>query len=120
MLTFLTLIMLTPSLACAMAYDMSLPAAQETQEPCHKSAEKKTDEGPVLIVDCLGVDLFQQQADEDVGPDLSFDIIDFDGYVSNADSLNTGHSNSIRGPPVQLSAAYHPPSVILTTQRFRL
>lgn len=120
MLTFLTLIMLTPSLACAMAYDMSLPAAQEAQEPCHKSAEKRTDEGPVLIVDCLGVDLFQQHASDDIQPDLSFDIIDFGWQDFTSDTLNAGHSNSIRGPPVQMAAASNPPSVILTTQRFRL
>jgi|GEM_PF-1702057 hypothetical protein len=119
-LTLLALIMLTPSLACAAAYDMSLPA-QTGQEPCHQSAEKQSNEGPVLVVDCLGVDLFQQQASEDSGPDLAFDIVNFDGFDFTITSLNTDYIHGIRGPPIlQAEAVFHPLSIILTTQRFRL
>jgi hypothetical protein len=45
----------------------------------------------------------------------------FDGFDFTITSLNTDYIHGIRGPPiVQAEAVFHPLSIILTTQRFRL
>lgn len=119
LLGFLTLIMLTPSLACAMTY-CPMPVKSE-QKPCHQSEDSKRD-GPMLTLDCMGVDLFQQDAQADVPqPHSSVDIIHF-AWADLAANYNFQPVNiaCIRGPPDWAERTPNQPSIILTTQRFRI
>jgi len=121
LLGLMTLIMLTPTLACAMTVCPMQSAQAEEQKPCHQSEDGKKD-GPMLALDCMGVDLFQQDVQADVPqPDQSIYTIHF----SWAD-LTTGYSfrpsdlHFIRGPPDGSRRTPDQPSLILTTQRFRI
>ena len=119
LLGFLTLIMLTHSLACAMT-DCPMPVKSE-QKPCHQSEGGKKD-GPMLTLDCMGVDLFQQDAQADVPqPDQSGDIIHFAWADLTADyNFLPADIHGIRGPPDWAERPQNQPSIILTTQRFRI
>lgn len=127
LLSFLMLIMLTPSLACAMPICVEEPQAAAVEEPCaghsgHQDTDKKEPAGKIaLMKDCMGVDL--QVADEgasikapDFKKDLPFDIGFITHPVANQPVTVIGN----RGPPPnwpEYSQAR--PSIILTTLRFR-
>ena len=126
LLGFMTLLMLTPVLTCAMAF-CPLDVAQAAEpKPCHQSAEKQADEpqkGPMMALDCMGVDLFQPDVQVDITqPDLSVDHIDFvwADITANYDFLLTsGHF--IRGPPFDDSPPHlNSTDLYLTTQRLRI
>ena len=121
LLGFMTLLMLTPVMTCAMAFCPMQSAHAGEQKPCHQSKDSKKD-GPMLALDCMGVNLFQQDAQADVPqPQASVDIIHF----AWAD-LTAGYNfqptavHFIRGPPFDTERPQSQPSIILTTQRFRI
>lgn len=124
--SFLILLMLTPSLACAMPVCMGkgTPEMAKTQ-PCadhHATHEKKAPVGKVnLLKDCMGVDFMS--ADNapllkklELQKDFHFvAVIQTDlrqGWVL-ADAKN------IRGPPPDWPGLHQTqPPILLTTQRF--
>ena len=113
------LIMLTPSLACAMTYCPVQASKDAGASSCHQ-AENET-KSPMLALDCMGIDLFQADTSNDIQPNLSFDTIDFAwNTASSADDLYRGTKNTIRGPPNWSTTPLNPPSIIITTQRFRI
>ncbi|GJL85420.1 MAG: hypothetical protein DHS20C02_11950 [Micavibrio sp.] len=117
LLGFMTLLMLTPVLACGMAFCPTMANAAE-QQPCH---ETDGNDGPMLVVDCMGVDLFQQDVSNDIQPDLSVDNVDYAWADLVADyNFQPDNINGIRGPPDQALRPQPQPSIILTTQRFRI
>lgn len=113
------LLMLTPSLACGMS-DCPEPD-QSKPIPCHQSEDSKKD-GPMLTLDCMGVDLFQQDAQADVPqPHSSIDIIHFAWADLTADyNFLPVNIHGIRGPPDWAGRPQNQPPIILTTQRFRI
>ncbi|MEZ5814235.1 MAG: hypothetical protein R3E13_05870 [Alphaproteobacteria bacterium] len=117
LLGFMTFLMLTPVLACGMASCPTMANAAE-QEPCHQTDDN---DGLMLTIDCMGVDLFQQNVSNDIQPDLSVDSIDYAWVDLIADdSFTPDNINGIRGPPDWAQRPQSEPSIILTTQRFRI
>lgn len=119
LLGFLTLLMLTPALTCAMAF-CPMQAAQAADMPtCHDAVGSGG--YLMLALDCMGVDLFQTDVSYDVQPDLSLDSADYawadlaSGYNFKPDNIH-----GIRGPPDRLDQPNTAASIILTTQRFRI
>ena len=117
LLGFMTFLMLTPVLACGMAFCPSMANAAE-QEPCHQADGS---DGPMLAVDCMVVDFFQQDVSYDIQPDFFVDSVDYAWADIVADnSVQLGNVNSIRGPPDRVNQPQGQPHIILTTQRFRI
>ncbi|MCB1563685.1 MAG: hypothetical protein KDJ75_08940 [Alphaproteobacteria bacterium] len=116
---FLTLIMFTPSLVCTMDY-CPMPVKSE-QKPCHQTSGSQKD-GPMLALDCMGVNLFQQEVQIDVPqPDRSVNIIHFAWADIAADySFQPTKIHDIRGPPDETGQIPDAPPLILITQRFRI
>lgn len=113
------LIMLTPSLACAMTI-CPMQKAQASDMPCHKSADDKT-KAPMMLKDCMGIDLFQQDVTFDFQPDQTIEKMDFVwAELLNNNSFELNSINHIRGPPEWLDTPRRQPSIILTTQRLRI
>lgn len=124
------LIMLTPSLVCAMPVCTESEQAQETKLPCHNNGaqdhhgKKKSHTGETrLLKDCTGVDL--QTAD---GPALKVPEIkkpatsvDIAALVPMLSTQAYAKINAIHGPPPDWPALAqtHPP-ILLTTQRIRI
>ena len=121
LLGFMTLLMLTPVMTCAMAFCPMQSAHAGEQKPCHQSKDSKKD-GPMLALDCMGVDLFQQDVQADVPqPDQSVDTIHFVWADLTANySFQPADAHGIRGPPDGAGRTPNEPSLILTTQRFRI
>lgn len=117
LLGFMMLLMLTPILVCAMAFcPMQAQAAEG--EPCHQSDDNQ---GLMLSLDCMGVDLFQQDISNDIQPDQSVDSVVFAWADLVAEyNFQPDNINSIRGPPDRTIDPQSQPSLILTTQRFRI
>ena len=128
-LRLLMLIMLTPSLACAMPVcaEQTGQAAEETQPPCAEhhpggSSDSKEDTKVKFLLDCMGVDL--QKADT-ASIDKPILKVAMDGYILAAlvptASIPYKAVGIIRGPPPDwpvLSQTY--PPIFLTTQRIRI
>lgn len=124
-LSFLMLVMLTPSLACAMPCADSRQAVQATPCADHAAAPetKKTSDTVKLVIDCMGVDM-QAAADHHaalIKPDTGADII----VYALADQIllpRPGDAEpKILGPPPDSPASSEThPSILLTTKRFRL
>lgn len=126
--SFLVLIMLTPSLACAMP--ACAPKAKEVaavSQPCadyhpgHESGKKETGKGNLLL-DCMGVDLQKADTVSLDKPDLKKD---FFVYTPTDDPLagqiTLTDAGSIRGPPPDWPSLHETqPSILLTTQRLRI
>jgi hypothetical protein len=128
LLGFLMLMMLTPSLACAMPMCADETQAAKAEQPCADHVSHHGDKESIpknkagLMADCMGVD-FQtadttslEKSDIKTSP-IFFAVVDettfqFLGYT------DTG---TIRGPPPDWPAPSrtHPP-ILLTTQRFRI
>lgn len=126
LLGFMTLLMLTPVLTCVMAFCPMQSAQAAEPKPCHQSEESQKDgqkTGPMFALDCMGIDLFQQDVQADVvQPDQSLDHINFAWFdlTSNYNALMST-SLFIRGPPPDwLALSRTQPSILLTTQRFRI
>jgi len=121
------LVMITPSLACAMPICADgKQAAITEQKPCaehHSGSQKDKSNGKVrLLIDCMGVDLqvTDSQADlktPDTHPDVIVYVLADEALLSQPDFTGS----KIRGPPTDwlVRSQTHPP-IILTTQRFRI
>ena len=126
--TLMMLVMLTPSLACAMPICAGETAAKIATKPCfehttnHRNQKSETGKKLNLLKDCMGVDL-------QVADDVSIHKPDLQDTPVFILALNSGlpvswpdnKTDGIRGPP-----PYWPdiqstqPSLILSTQRFRI
>ncbi len=119
LLGFLMLVMLTPSLACAMPCADSRQTIQTT--PCADHDSRSSDKIN-LVIDCMGVDL--QTADHQtvlVRPDASADLL----VYALADQILLPRPGDaapkILGPPPDTPAVSGThPSILLTTKRIRL
>lgn len=126
------LIMLTPSLACAMPVCADKAQAAATEQPCaehhagHDTGSGKdsssSPKGINFLIDCMGVDLQTadsasvQKPDIQAGPVFAA-VINTDVPVIPAPV----QSSEIRGPPPDWPAlSQAQPSILLTTQRFRI
>lgn len=132
LLSFLMLIMLTPSLACAMPVcaeptQAAKPMAM-SEIPCHgmqhyeDKTEKKSSSG-MLMKDCMGLEL--QVADNGPvihKPDISKDAPAILSLNTEPLTLWTlAEATEIRGPPPNWPSHFQTqPSIILTTQRLRI
>jgi hypothetical protein len=121
LLGFLTLIMLTPSLACAMTYCPMQSANTGEQKPCHQSKDSKKD-GPMLVLDCMSIDLFSQDIQTALPqPEDLSDTVHFAWADLTPDySFQPANIHAIRAPPDWSATPPGQPSLILTTQRFRI
>lgn len=118
LLGFMTLLMLTPILTCAMTL-CPMKAAQAAEEKsCH---EVDDNQGLMLALDCMGVDLFYQDVSNDIPSDLSIEGVDY-AWADLVDSYSivTNNTNAIRGPPDWSRRLKSDFSIILKTQRFRI
>ncbi|MCB9982721.1 MAG: hypothetical protein H6861_03465 [Rhodospirillales bacterium] len=113
--------MLTPILTCAMPFCPMKGAQAAEAKPCHQSKDSKKS-GPMMALDCMGVDLFQPSLQADVPqPDTSVDVIHFVWADLTADyGFQPVDIHGIRGPPDWAGRTPGQPSLILTTQRFRI
>lgn len=147
LLSFLMLIMLTPSLACAMPVCAAPAAAAKAQcaahaehmsmahnadagedhggmnHNSHAGKQEKQSSSGMLMKDCMGVEL--QKADNSPSiykPDISKDapvILAFNVQPVSVWTLDD--VRGIRGPPPEWpSHSQTKPSIILTTQRLRI
>ncbi|MGB4107834.1 MAG: hypothetical protein WBK55_08570 [Alphaproteobacteria bacterium] len=128
LLGFLMLMMLMPSLACAMPMCTDEAQATKAERPCadhtsHHGDKKSGQSGKVsLLVDCMGVDLQKADVTSLEKPDLKFSFVVYalaDETVS--DFITHTDAGTIRGPPPDWPALSRTqPSILLTTQRFRI
>ena len=132
LLSVLMLIMLTPSLACAMPVCAEPAQAAKPMAmsdiPCHgmdhhsDKKEKKSSSG-MLMKDCMGLEL--QTADNGpviYKPDISKDVPVILAFnVQPVSVWTSGNVSSIRGsPPDWPGHSQTKPSILLTTQRLRI
>lgn len=126
--SFLIFLILTPSLACAMPVCAPEKQQQIIHEHCTDGfvsyqAREKTQNGKVkFLLDCMGVDMQKADTASIDKPDLKTDFV---VYVLATDIVTSQithtDADSIRGPPPDWpSAPETQPSLILTTQRFRI
>ena len=126
--SFLILLMLTPSLACAMPSCVKgAKAEMSSSQPCaehhpgHESGKKET--GKVnLLLDCMGVDMQKADTASIDKPDLKKDFVVY-ALANDAPVIQVLHTDegTIRGPPPDWPNLHETqPSLILTTQRFRI
>lgn len=128
LLGFLMLVMLTPSLVCAMPICTDEALAAKAEVPCadHASHHGDKKEGksnkPTFMSDCAGVDMQKADTASFEKPDLKSDSLLFimaDGLV--LDAFAHTDAGTIRGPPPDWPALSRTqPSILLTTQRFRI
>ncbi|PJB72796.1 MAG: hypothetical protein CO093_02130 [Alphaproteobacteria bacterium CG_4_9_14_3_um_filter_47_13] len=126
-LGFLTILMLMPSLACAMPSCVSGAKAEaSTNQPCadhhpgHEGSKKET--GKVnLLLDCMGVDMQKADTASIDKPNLKTDFVVY-ALVTEivADQLAHTDAGTIRGPPSTANAMSPSRPLYLTTQRFRI
>lgn len=127
-LSLMVLLMITPSLACAMPLCMNeIKENGVVSKPCaehHEASEnQKGDVGSVMfMLDCMGVDLQKADAVSFEKADIQLDPI-HQPFINNAVlSQNIFESAAIiRGPPPdrgEYKQTYQ--SIILTTQRLRI
>jgi len=123
----LMLVMLTPSLACAMPLCADEVQVTTAEQPCaghtsHHETKKENKPAKVnLIKDCMGVDL--QTADIQLlqKPDIQASSVFIIATDRVSAELSLDDKISIRGPPPDWPyISQIQPSIILTTQRFRI
>ena len=126
LLGFMTFLMLMPIMACGMAFCpmRAAQAAVSEKMPCHQSNDTQKS-GPMLVLDCMGVDLFQEntQLDSKISsPDLSLEkLVFFWADTPSNNDFILASSHSIRGPPTDTSPPHaHSHNIYLTTQRLRI
>lgn len=129
LLGFMLLLMLTPSLACAMPVCFDKAEAAKANQPCagHASehhGDKSEPKGKKagLMADCMGVDFQKADTASLEKPDLKSDSV---VYALMADVVikPMAHTDAgtIRGPPPDWPAlSQTQPSILLTTQRLRI
>jgi hypothetical protein len=121
--TFLALLVFLPSLACAMPVcSMSQPV--DSQVPCHD--QKENDQASLdklmILQDCMGIDfqIAKKAPDfemKDKGK-ITFDQVAAIVYTNNRSILAS--KIPPRAPPLSRNALQFEPSIVLTTQRFRI
>lgn len=128
LLGFLMLVMLTPSLVCAMPVCTDEALAAKAEVPCADHADHHGDkkEGksnkPTFMSDCAGVDMQKADTASFEKPDLKSDSLLF-VLVDDLSLNNFAHTDAgtIRGPPPDWPAlSQTQPSILLTTQRLRI
>ncbi len=120
LLGLMMFLMLTPILTCAMTFCPMQSAQAAGSESCH-DMEDEGAEPPMFSIDCMGIDLFQQDTNHDFQPDLVLTSIDpvWSDLVADY-NFRPEYINSIRGPPDKFIEPRGQPSIILNTQRFRI
>lgn len=132
LLSFLVLIMLTPSLACAMPVCAEpAKAVAAAKMPCgdhmnmehHGDKKEKKSSSGMLMKDCMGLEL--QVADNGPvlhKPDVTKDLpIVMALNVEPVSVWTLGNVSTIRGPPPDWPGhSQTRPSILLTTQRLRI
>ncbi len=132
LLSFLMLIMLTPSLACAMpvcaepakaAVTAKMPCGDHMNMEHHGDKKEKKSSSGMLMKDCMGLEL--QVADNGPvihKPDVTKDLpIVMAFNVEPVHVWTVGDISGIRGPPPDWPSHFQTqPSIILTTQRLRI
>jgi hypothetical protein len=128
LLGFLMLVMLTPSLVCAMPMCTDEALAAKAEVPCadHVDHHGDKNEGqsnkPTFMSDCAGVDMQKADLTSLEKPDLKSNSLVY--VLTDASVLNNlSHTDvgSIRGPPPDWPALSQThPSILLTTQRLRI
>lgn len=127
-LGFLILVMLTPSLVCAMPICKDEALAAKAQMPCADHADHHGDkkEGKsnklTFMSDCAGVDMQKADSASYEKPDIKKDFIVYPLVADIAVSLFLlTDLGTIRGPPPDcLALSQAQPSILLTTQRLRI
>jgi hypothetical protein len=129
LISFLALLMLTPSLACAMSTCGNGDAQVEasTEQPCaghHLGSGQENKNTPKvnLLLDCMGVDMQKADTASIDNPNLKKELVAYDIATGINASLFV-HTNirPIRAPPPEWSTPLQAASlIILTTQRFRI
>lgn len=125
--SFLILLMLMPSLACAMPACVDKTQDAAAEQPCaghgsHHISFPQSDIKKInLLKDCMGVDLQTADAHALKKPDISqehFFIVTADAHVVTDPTF---HDVVIRGPPPDWPAFNDTrPPLLLTTLRFRI
>jgi hypothetical protein len=124
---FLVVLMLMPSLACAMptctgkeAAAVNKPCAEH--HPGHDSKSSKQSGKVNLLIDCMGVDLQKADTASMEKPDLKIGFVVYAlANETASDFIIHKDAGSIRGPPPDWPALLRTqPSILLTTQRFRI
>jgi len=123
--SFLVVLMLTPSLACAMptcASDAGVTAEQPCADHNQNNGVNSTKADSVdFLLDCMGVDL--QQADATVlsAPNLETTDVVYPFSLNVALVQFEGKDAlTIRGPPDRISLLEPKTPIFQTTQRFRI
>lgn len=128
LIAFLMLVMLTPSLVCAMPICTDEALAAKAGVPCADQAghhgDKKEDKSSklTLMSDCAGVDMQKADTVSFEKRDLKSDLFPF-VLVDDLSLDNVAHTDAgnIRGPPPDWPAlSQTQPSILLTTQRLRI
>lgn len=120
----LMLVMLTPSLVCAMPVCIDAPQAVKAEKPCEGHGKHEADEGKTkqinLMQDCTGVDFQAVSSPSIEKPDVIKFTLDMSAdWPVHHQWMNA--TNGSRGPPPSfaiISETY--PPVFLTTQRIRI
>lgn len=126
------LVMLTPSLACAMPVCADEAQAAATEQPCaehhagHDTGSGKesssSPKGVNFLIDCMGVDLQTTDSAAVQKSDIQAGLI-FAAIPIMALPVvpAPAQSSEIRGPPPnRLTLSQTQPSILLTTQRLRI
>lgn len=127
------LVMLTPSLACAMPVCADkAQAAVTTEQPCaehhagHDTGSGKdsssSPKGINFLIDCMGVDLQTADSASVQKPDIQAGPVFASIIVTDVPVVPaSAQSSEIRGPPPDwLTLSQTQPSILLTTQRLRI
>lgn len=136
-LSFLTLLMLMPSLVCFMAF-CTMPQQAHAAvissgnneadlQPCHESGADNVPatDGIMMVQDCMGVDFFTPDAAGDTvlktaNTDNSIPYFNADYAVIGYPDMQMRASRLIRGPPFALIAQSSSLPVYLITRRIRI
>lgn len=118
--SFLMLAILTPTLICGTGICMK--SAQAALPSCHDEQADNMPGGVMFMKDCMNIDL--QTVNDAVSvqkPDHKIDrvVYDWASEMISSSVQQTGNG-TIRGPPDRENIRNTGPSLILTTQRFRI
>ncbi len=128
LLGFLMLVMLTPSLVCAMPVCTDEALAAKAKMPCvdhaphHSDKKENKSNKPTLMSDCAGVDMQKADTASLDKPDLkSGSVVYILADNARVDWLLHTSLRFIRGPPPDWPAlSQTQPAILLTTQRLRI
>ena len=128
LIALMMLVMLTPSLACAMPVCAGDAAVKTVANPCpehtaNHSSNQKSEAGQKLklLKDCMGVDLQVADSISIDKPDVHSPVFAFVWGSSLPVIEPDAKADAIRGPPPDWPSAHSiKPSLILSTQRFRI